>query len=128
MSNPNPLTEHLKETQFKPGESGNPAGKPLGAQNRSTLFKQWLSLPAEDGESGTKIDQIARKAIQEANAGNIQAINIIMDGVFGKVADKTELTGAGGGAIKSETTLPDSDRDIINRYMAEKAKQPKEPK
>ncbi len=36
--------------------------------------------------------------------------------------DKTqqEIMGKDGGAIKTETVLPDSDRDIINRYLQQK--------
>lgn len=33
---PNPIPEHLKKHQFKPGQSGNPAGKPKGARNLLT--------------------------------------------------------------------------------------------
>lgn len=45
MSNPNPPTEHLKETQFKPGQSGNPGGK-TSAQRQ---------LEAENAERATRI-------------------------------------------------------------------------
>ncbi|MFY7938536.1 MAG: DUF5681 domain-containing protein, partial [Flavobacterium sp.] len=33
--------ENLKPAWQK-GESGNPAGKPKGAKNRSTIARQWL--------------------------------------------------------------------------------------
>jgi hypothetical protein len=40
--NKNPNLENLKP--FQPGQSGNPAGKPKGSQNRSTIAKQVLSM------------------------------------------------------------------------------------
>ncbi len=33
-----------KETQFKPGQSGNPNGRPRGSKNRSTIIRQILEM------------------------------------------------------------------------------------
>lgn len=40
---------HLKPWQFKPGQSGNPGGRPLGAKSLKTYAKEYLlSLSDED--------------------------------------------------------------------------------
>lgn len=44
MTNYNPKTEHLNNTQWLPGQSGNPAGKPKGVKHLST----WIQEVMED--------------------------------------------------------------------------------
>lgn len=44
MTNYNPQTEHLNNTQWLPGQSGNPAGKPKGTKHLST----WIQEIMED--------------------------------------------------------------------------------
>jgi hypothetical protein len=56
MSNPNPLPPPA-ETRWKPGESANPGGKPVGARNRLTAA--FLNALAAD------FDEHGKKAIQE---------------------------------------------------------------
>jgi hypothetical protein len=58
-------------TQWAPGESGNPQGRPKGARNRATLAVEQLL----DGEAET----ITRKAIELAQAGDMTAIRICLD-------------------------------------------------
>ena len=41
---PNP--ENIVEHNFKPGESGNPKGRPKGAKNKRTMVRDVLSLSA----------------------------------------------------------------------------------
>jgi hypothetical protein len=43
MGNPAPKTEHLVKTQWKHGQSGNPAGKPKGAKSLSTIVRRLLA-------------------------------------------------------------------------------------
>lgn len=56
---------------FKPGQSGNPAGKPPGAKNRATMLAQALF----DGEAET----LTRKIIGLAKNGDMQALKICVD-------------------------------------------------
>ena len=58
-------------TIFKPGESGNPAGKPKGARNKVTLAIEALL----DGEA----EALTRKAIELAKAGDMTALRLCLD-------------------------------------------------
>jgi hypothetical protein len=58
-------------TTFKPGESGNPAGKPKGARNKTTLAVEALL----EGEAET----LTRKAIEIAKSGDMQALRLCLD-------------------------------------------------
>ena len=56
---------------FKRGQSGNPAGRPRGARNKTTLAVEALL----DGEAET----ITRKAIELAKAGDMSALRLCLD-------------------------------------------------
>ena len=56
---------------FKPGQSGNPDGRPKGARNKTTLAIESLL----DGEA----EAITRKAIELAKDGDMAAIRICLD-------------------------------------------------
>src|SRR5258708_29921667 len=56
---------------FQKGESGNPAGRPRGARNRTTVLLE--DLLAEHAEA------IARKAIELAKAGETAALRMCLD-------------------------------------------------
>ena len=56
---------------FKKGQSGNPAGRPKGARNRTTLALEALL----EGEA----EAITRKAIELAQDGDTVALRLCMD-------------------------------------------------
>ena len=58
-------------TRFQPGQSGNSAGKPKGARNRTTLAIEALI----DGAA----EDIANKAIELAKAGDSALIPALLD-------------------------------------------------
>ena len=39
--------DNIKKHEFKKGQSGNPAGRPVGSKNRSTIAKKWLETPEQ---------------------------------------------------------------------------------
>jgi hypothetical protein len=89
----------------KPGEIRNPKGKPKGTKNRSTILKKWLKVrviikdksnPSLKDVKGTVEDQINLALINKAMKGDVQAIKEINDTIYGKISEKTELTGPGG--------------------------------
>jgi len=56
---------------FKTGKSGNPAGRPKGARNRTTLAIETLL----DGEA----EELTRKVIEKAKEGDITALKLCLD-------------------------------------------------
>lgn len=82
-------TENLKS--WKPGQSGNPKGKPKGTRNRSTIVRQWLDAEATDGFGGEVVDQLVRALIKKAAVGDVAAFRELMDSGYGKVCDESEV-------------------------------------
>ena len=56
---------------FKPGQSGNPTGRPSGSLNKATMAAQMLL----DGEAET----LTRKAVELALEGNMAALRLCLE-------------------------------------------------
>jgi hypothetical protein len=61
----------MQDTRFKPGQSGNPAGKPKGTRHRVTQAVDALL----DGEA----EKLTRKAIEMALSGDGTAMRLCFD-------------------------------------------------
>ncbi len=59
--------------QFQRGQSGNPAGRPVGARNKATMMAEMLMQGEAEG--------LARIAIEQAKAGDITALRMCLDRV-----------------------------------------------
>ena len=87
---------HENLTPFKPGESGNPAGKKKGTKNYKTLIRDMLEIDASDHietEDREKIEAMAKvlgkhfsmrqlmvfKQYQKAIKGDTSAFNALVD-------------------------------------------------
>jgi hypothetical protein len=70
-----PATTGPKQTiipgRFRTGQSGNPAGRPKGARNRSTIAAEALL----EGEA----EALTRKAIQLALGGDVTALRLCIE-------------------------------------------------
>ena len=91
-------SEHLREHQFKPGQSGNPSGRP-----RKPVSERLLQRLIEEDEAVGKL--IAESLLMKAISGDVPALRELLDRTEGKVADKQEHTGADGGPIQAEITV-----------------------
>jgi len=70
----NNANEKPRGRPFRPGESGNPAGRPRGARNRTTLAAEQLL----DGEA----EVLTRKAIELAKEDNLSALRLCIDRIL----------------------------------------------
>jgi hypothetical protein len=59
---------------FKPGQSGNPKGRPKGSRNAATLAVEALL----DGEA----DTLTRKAIEMAKGGDMAALRLCLERIL----------------------------------------------
>jgi hypothetical protein len=89
MANPN------IKPRWKKGESGNPAGRPKGARNYRTLFREAYVAIARDLKLGKDPDallvEILKRGIKEALKGNYPFYKDIMDRLYGKPKSETSV-------------------------------------
>src|SRR4051812_41800808 len=67
-------TGQKQDTRFKPGQSGNPAGKAKGTRHRATLAAEALL----DGEA----EALTRKAVELAKSGDTVALRLCLDRIL----------------------------------------------
>jgi hypothetical protein len=89
MKNP---PEHGK---FKAGQSGNPAGRPKGVRNRSTIVREWMEAIERaknpitgETEELSQADIATLAVLKKARSGDVNAYRELMDSAFGKVPDR----------------------------------------
>ena len=73
-------TNSSPKGRFKKGNSGNPSGRPPGSRNKATLAIEQLL----EGEGG----QLARKAVELAKKGNIQALRLCLERLIPTCKDR----------------------------------------
>lgn len=72
-----------KHSRFKPGESGNPRGRPKGSVSFATIIKREARKKVKIRENGrTKsisgMEVVARQAMQQAMKGNLKATALVI--------------------------------------------------
>ena len=104
-----------KNTQFKPGQSGNPDGKPKGSKHLSTIIRDVIGdidwskttlknkaeLNEKYGKNGWKA--LVYVAHTKAMTGDIQAMKWLAENGYGKHVDITSNGEAIGAVISFET-------------------------
>ncbi len=108
---PTPPPEDKKDTgreangKWKPGQSGNPKGRPAGSFSLVALLKEALQDLAFDLD-GKKMDKthaqlLIKKMLKLAiKDGDVRMISQILNHVDGLPMQKTELTGKDGGPLE----------------------------
>lgn len=84
---------------FKKGQSGNPAGRPKGALNRSTIARKWLEVNQSlknpltgENETMSQEDLMTLALIKKAREGDVSAYKALMDSGYGAPLQQVEQT------------------------------------
>ena len=106
-----PKSREFHDQKFKPGQSGNPKGRPKGAKNRSTVIRNVLSemVPAQLGGKKRNIatsEAAIRVLTQKALKGDIGAIRDVIQ----LWAETEEAAQAAHG---TDYPFSDTDREVI---------------
>ncbi len=114
------------ETEFKPGVSGNPNGRPKGVMNAATRMRKFLDAKMDDvnpvtNEAGTftVAELMDLKIMARALAGDVQAWDKINDRLEGKAKAQVDMT-TNGESINSDplSALSTQDKaDILRKIM-----------
>lgn len=102
-----------KETQFQPGQSGNPTGRPRGTQNLSTDLEEELSEKLLLTEAGKPIQITKQRAMlkslfAKAIKGETRAANVLINLILGLEQARSNSF--------SEQPLSQEDQDILDRF------------
>lgn len=104
-----------KHSQFKPGQSGNPNGRPKGSLNLATILERMLREKVIINEGGlrktiTKLEAAMKQLANQAAAGDLAAIKFLwlMIG-YGEQASNASQPSPQG--------LPENDRKVLETLM-----------
>ena len=101
-------------SQFQPGQSGNPKGRPKGARNASSLAREALERPINVKVKGTSRKMSVRKAAyrrlaEKAVAGDVKALDYLLS------LERAELP-TGSDHAQSEP-LSAKDVELLQRFF-----------
>ena len=70
------------DTRFRPGQSGNPAGRPRNSQNFATVLRRALMAKVSVTENGrcreiTKLEVITTQLVNQAAQANMSAMRLL---------------------------------------------------
>ncbi len=81
--NTDPNADTPKPWLFKPGQSGNPLGKPVGTKHRATQ----AALALLDGE----VEALTRKAVELALSGDTVALKLCLDRIVPPLKPQAQM-------------------------------------
>ena len=82
---------------FKPGESGNPAGRPKGRRDYATVYKEALMKLAElNGKTPDELEvELLTNAIINARKGDYRFYKDVVDRMYGSAQQNIDVMSAG---------------------------------
>lgn len=108
----NDLRTQPKAHLWKPGQSGNPDGRPKGSKNKITLIKQAL-----EGELriqlGPHMADVLTRAIDMAKEGNEAMIKLLLDKTLPTTKSDDSESNEGGKIQIMIGKLPDRAEDVV---------------
>ena len=117
--------EDIIKYEWKPGESGNPKGRPKGSLNRSTIARKWLQTkskifnPITNQEETLTQEDIATLAlIKKVRSGDVHAYKAVMDSSYGQPKETIDLNQIAEQPLFLD--VPENDSDTEDSKAKEK--------
>ena len=111
------ISPAMKAAQWKPGQSGNPSGRP-----HKTPFAALLRIVekkiANDPGGRVLLDGIAQQLVAKASKGDLASIRELADRIEGTPPRSITLGGEGGGAIPFVNVSPAENEKRIMELLA----------
>jgi hypothetical protein len=104
--------------QFKPGQSGNPKGRPKGTKNESTLLRELLHRKIEVREGGhtrklTVLEAIHLRIAEDSLKGNTKSAAFLLNRYGALVSGET-----------APTTISEDDEQIVQDFVRKLQQKP----
>lgn len=102
-------------SRFKPGQSGNPAGRPKGVRNKITMMKEALEGELR-AQMGPSMAAVLAKAVEMALDGNEQMIKLLVDKTVPTTKSREDEPGQKDKVVIQIGRLPDrkDESTVIN--------------
>ena len=102
-----------RASQFKPGQSGYPTGRPKGSRNEATILKELLQHKVMLNERGktrkiTLLEAILRKVADDCLKGNTKSISFLLN---------RYQTAAAGDAVQGD--ISEDDKAVMEAFLRE---------
>ncbi|WP_398469808.1 DUF5681 domain-containing protein [Tardiphaga sp.] len=99
--------------QFKPGESGNPKGRPKGAKSEATIMQELFQHKITVNERGrvrkiTLLEGILRKIAEDCLKGNVKSSAFLLNRYHAITAGEVETP-----------SMSEDDEKVLNSYLTE---------
>jgi hypothetical protein len=99
--------------QFKPGQSGNPKGRPKGRKNEATMLDELLfqRIPVRQGGRElrmTVVEAMFRRLVEDALKGNIKAAGFLFNRLSAISSEQPQ-----------QAELMDDDQAVLKAYLNE---------
>ena len=112
------ITPEMQAAQWKPGQSGNPSGRPHKTPFTAALLRIVEKKIANDPEGRVLLDGIAQQLVAKASKGDLASIRELADRIEGTPARSVTLGGEGGGAIPFVNISPAENERRIMELLA----------
>ena len=105
-----------QHSRFKPGQSGNPKGRPKGRANLATVLERTLRETVVITENGrrktiTKLEAAARQLVDKAASGDLRALQQLM--ALARSAEERSPDAGSSAAVMTEV-----DRKVLEGVLA----------
>lgn len=112
---------------FKPGQSGNPAGRPVGARSVKSILRDLVDLPVpvkgDDGATHTitRLEGMLAQLVKQAGDGDLASLDRVLDRLEGKPETTNKTVGDPERPVHTQLSVdPDTLAEAMDKFHKKK--------